>query len=111
MKLLLFDHNLSPKLVERLEDLFPNSLHVIDAGLDKASDREVWDFARNNGFIITTKDADFTELGVLWGFPPKVIWIRRGNCSTRTIEKLLRDSADAINNLDNDTSTGILILY
>jgi len=82
VKLLLFDQNLSPRLVTRLTDVYPNSLHVDTLGLGTSSDRDVWEYARLNAFIIVTKDADFSELSVLLGTPPKVIWIRRGNCYT-----------------------------
>ncbi|WP_017303914.1 DUF5615 family PIN-like protein [Spirulina subsalsa] len=81
---LLFDHNLSPRLVQRLADLFPESTHVY------SNDREVWDYAKHDEFIIVTKDSDYNELLTLRGFPPKVIWIRRGNCSTTDIETILR---------------------
>ncbi|MFB2979897.1 DUF5615 family PIN-like protein [Microseira sp. BLCC-F43] len=80
MKLLLFDQNLSPRLVDRLADIYPGSVHVDAIGLPTAPDREVWEFARQYDYIIVTKDADFSELSLLLGFPPKVIWIRRGNC-------------------------------
>jgi predicted nuclease of predicted toxin-antitoxin system len=111
MKLLLFDHNLSPRLVEQIGDLFPGSVHVSSVQLDTATDREVWEYAREHGYIITTKDADFSELGVVWGFPPKVIWIRRGNCSTKEIEQLIRDNYEAISDLGDDEATGVLALF
>jgi len=56
---LLFDQNLSPKLVDRFSDLFPDSRHVRDVGLSEASDREVWEFARASGLAIVSKDSDF----------------------------------------------------
>ena len=95
MKLLLFDQNLSPKLLTRLQDLYPGSTHVEALGLGSASDQTIWDFAASGDYIIVTKDADFTELSVVRGIPPKVIWIRRGNCSTKDIEQLLRNSYEA----------------
>lgn len=110
MKLLLFDQNLSPRLVDRLDDLFPGSKHVSGVNLDTATDEAVWLFARENGFIITTKDADFTELAVVRGFPPKVLWIRRGNCSTKDIEALIRRNVAAIIALGEDADTGVLAL-
>lgn len=73
MKLLLFDQNLSPRLVKRLADLYPDSTHVDTLGFGSSSDREIWDFARINDYVIVTKDADFGELSVLRGVPPKVI--------------------------------------
>jgi predicted nuclease of predicted toxin-antitoxin system len=108
---LLFDHNLSPKLVQRLADLWPDSAHVYALGLDEADDREVWDYAQRHDFIIVTKDSDYNELLTLRGFPPKVIWIRRGNCSTNDIEAILRTHAANIKTLTNDSTLGILTLY
>jgi predicted nuclease of predicted toxin-antitoxin system len=61
--------------------------------------------------MIVTKDADFSELGILRGFPPKIIWIRRGNCSTQDIEMILRENFSAISDLSEDQETGILTLF
>lgn len=111
MKLLLFDQNLSPRLVELLADIYPGSVHVDRIGLADAPDREVWEYARQHDCIIVTKDADFSELSLLLGFPPKVIWIRRGNCSTGDIERMLRDNYDAIATLSEAPNTGIITLF
>jgi predicted nuclease of predicted toxin-antitoxin system len=83
---LLFDQNLSPRLINLLSDLFPDSNHVFPLGLDKSEDTAIWEHARQNNFTLVTKDADFGDLSILRGFPPKVIWIRRGNCRTSEIE-------------------------
>jgi predicted nuclease of predicted toxin-antitoxin system len=91
---LLFDQNLSPKLVNRLADLFPDSKHVLTLGLDCADDDAVWDFARQNGFAIVTKDADYNNLSVLRGAPPKVIWLLTGNCTTSHVEAVFRARAN-----------------
>jgi len=111
MKALLIDANLSPKLVDTMADIYPNSTHVSSVGLGNEFDREVWEYARQNDLLIVTKDADFSELSVLLGFPPKVIWVRRGNCSTRDIEHLLRENLEAISNLSESLATGVLALY
>lgn len=111
MKLLLFDQNLSPRLVGQLADIYPGSVHVSMVGLGTASDKAVWEYARQQDYMITTKDADFSELGLLWGFPPKIVWIRRGNCSTIEIENLLRSNYDAIVALSEDQDTGVLALF
>lgn len=108
---LLFDQNLSPKLVTRLAVLYPGSNHVYHAQKDQVSDEELRDYARREGFVIVTKDSDFSDLCILLGFPPKVIWIRRGNCSTRTIETILRDHREDIEALDRDEIVGILTLF
>jgi len=110
MRVLLFDQNLSPRLVDRLADLYPHSIHVSAVGLSTALDLRIWEYARENDYIIVTKDADFSELGLLHGFPPKVIWIRRGNCSTAEIEALLRESHEVIRAMSDDPNTGILTL-
>ena len=109
MKLLL-DQNLSPRLVGRLSDLYPDSAHVSEYGLSHAKDTEVWEHARDHGFIIVSKDTDFSEMSVVRGFPPKVIWIRRGNCSTREIEAILRENHRANEELAQSTRYGILLL-
>ncbi len=84
---LLFDQNLSPKLIRQLEDLYPNSNHLELLGLGTADDETIWEHAKQNDFVVVTKDADFADLSVFRGFPPKVIWIRRGNCSTNDIKR------------------------
>jgi len=108
---LLFNHNLSPKLVNRLADLFPESTHIYTLGMDQADDREEWSYAQNNGLTIVTRDSDYNELLVLQGFPPKVIWIRRGNCFTSAIEAMLRSHLVDIQTLSSDSSLGLLTLY
>ena len=108
---LLFDHNLSPRLVNRLADLYPDSNHVYPVGLDTAPDQEIWDYARREGFLIVTKDADFGELCLLLGFPPKIIWIRRGNCQTSNIETLLRQHYADVEALNKDEIIGVLTLF
>lgn len=109
MKLLL-DHNLSFKLVAQLADLFPHISHVYTHGLDEVGDVVVWEFARREGYTLVTKDSDFNDLIPLRGFPPKVVWLRIGNCKTREVEALLRLHYKAITDLENDTTTAILIL-
>jgi predicted nuclease of predicted toxin-antitoxin system len=107
---LLFDQNLSPRLVNRLAAHYPASAHVSMLGLDQALDVEVWDYARDQGFTIVTKDADFSDLNVLLGFPPKVVWLRIGNCPTQVIEDVLRLHRPTIEALHHDPNTGIVEL-
>ncbi len=87
---LLFDHNLSYKLVGRLADLFPDSEHVRNVNLYEADDRTIWDYAGAKGLAIVSKDEDFHQLSFLYGAPPKVVWVRLGNCTTSGIEQALR---------------------
>lgn len=87
---LLFDENLSFRLPRVLADLFPESRHVEDVGLEQSDDESIGHYAVEHGFAIVTKDAEFAEHCLVKGAPPKVVWIRRGNCSTATVESLLR---------------------
>ena len=89
MKLLL-DNNLSPRLCRTLRDLWPEMIHVRDVGLEAVDDPVVWDYARQRGFTIVSKDSDFNNLSFLFGAPPKVMWIQLGNCSTVEVETVLR---------------------
>ncbi len=106
---LLFDQNLSPRLVWRLADVFPDSQHVFPLGLHYASDEDVWRYARDHACIIVTKDIDFSELSTLRGFPPKVIWLGVGNCTTGEAEALLRRHQTAIRQLYAAPDTGTLV--
>lgn len=87
---LLFDQNLSYKLVSALEEEFPGSAHVREVGLSSSDDLAVWEYAKEFGFTIVSKDTDFSQRSFLFGFPPKLIWLKLGNCSTKRIEKVLR---------------------
>jgi predicted nuclease of predicted toxin-antitoxin system len=107
---LLFDQNLSPKLAEYFNSSFAGSQHLQSLKLDKSSDTSVWEFAKSNEFTIVTKDNDFNNLVAFWGFPPKVIWIRRGNCSTSDIKELLSFNIDKIKAFILDSTNGILTL-
>jgi predicted nuclease of predicted toxin-antitoxin system len=93
---LLFDQNLSYKLCDRLADCFPDSTQVRLAGLDRADDRAIWEFAKAGGYAIVTQDADFADMAALYGPPPKVIWLRCGNQTSEFIEQLFRRHAGAI---------------
>ncbi|MBI5471649.1 MAG: DUF5615 family PIN-like protein [Ignavibacteriae bacterium] len=93
---LLFDQHLSPKLPKLLADVFPESKHVSNVGLSEEDDNVIWQFAKKNDFVIVTKDSDYDWLATLRGFPPQVIWLRMGNCTTRQIEAALRRNQEAI---------------
>jgi len=107
---LLFDQNLSPRLVALLADVFAGSLHVRQAGLERADDDAVWRFARDNGFAIVSKDSDFQERSQIAGSAPRVVWIRRGKCSTQEIEAMLRKHALRIAALEQEAEIGFLVL-
>lgn len=107
---LLFDENLSPKLPNRMSDLFPNSLHVREVGMKATTDSVVWDYAKKNDLMIVSKDADMHDFSLVFGNPPKVIWLRLGNCSTKQVEKLLRRNFQTIKLFYDDKSLSLLAL-
>jgi predicted nuclease of predicted toxin-antitoxin system len=104
---LLFDQNLSPKLTTYFDD----AVHVRNLGLDESDDLFVWEYAKSNSFTIVTKDSDFNNIVSLFGFPPKVIWLRKGNCSTTLIKEILSEHTDVISLFINDTENGILSIF
>lgn len=107
---LLFDENVSPRLVAALSDEFPGSVHVRDLGMARASDAAIWAYARDHGLTILSKDSDFHQVSFLRGPPPKVIWIRRGNCSTGDIEALVRSNRSEILAFGADGEAAFLAL-
>jgi predicted nuclease of predicted toxin-antitoxin system len=107
---LLFDENLSPALVQRLANLFPESSHVHDCSLGAALDEEIWRYAARQGFVIVSKHLDFHDRSLLLGGPPKLIWLRVGNCSTASVENLLRDYSAEMFAFESRPNETVLIL-
>ncbi len=107
---LLFDQNISHRLIEPLSSLYPDSLHVRMVGLKAADDDSIWAFARQHGFVIVSKDSDFYQRSLLFGFPPKVIWIRRGNCSTETIAQILTGHHPDLESFHRDKRHAYLVV-
>ena len=88
---LLFDEQLSEDLSHLLHDIFPDSLHIRQIGASGATDATVWQLAVDHGCLLVTKDEDFHRLSILLGSPPKVVWVRLGNCGTEDVAQLLRE--------------------
>ena len=109
MKLLL-DENLSPRLIEQFGDLYPGSRHVDQCELGRAEDAAIWEYARKAGFAILSKDSDFAERSVLFGAPPKIIWLSVGNAGTLRIAQLLRDRLPDLVRFENDSESSLLVV-
>ena len=107
---LLFDQNLSYRLAVRLADVYPGSMHVRELGMASADDKEVWEQAMAGGFAVVSKDSDFYQRSLVLGHPPKLVWIRRGNCSTSEAEEILRRHAEDLLRFDRDQVAAALIL-
>lgn len=109
--ILLFDQNLSFRLPRALADLYPGALHVKHLGLTASDDKEVWLYAAANDCAIVSKDSDFYQRSLLHGHPPKILWIRRGNCSTKIVEQMLRQHRDDIERFMLDPGSACLMLW
>lgn len=110
MARLLFDENLSHLLVDLIAADFPASSHVRNCGLKGADDSEVWRYAAQNGFTIVSKDGDLHQMSLLYGAPPKVIWLRLGNCRTDEVLGQLRANRATILDFVNDAEGALLVI-
>ncbi|MEG3934844.1 MULTISPECIES: DUF5615 family PIN-like protein [unclassified Microcoleus] len=109
MKLLL-DENLSDRILQRIIGLYPDSAHVKTLGLTNTDDAEIWEYAKANDFVIVSKDSDFHQRSLLYGHPPKFIYLRVGNCSTSKIVQIMRDEIDIISHFGDREAESILVL-
>lgn len=109
MKLLL-DENLSDRVVPLIIDLYPESSHVKHHDLVRVDDQAIWRFARENGYMIVSKDADFHQLALLAGHPPKVLYLRLGNVSTASIVARLRRDVDSVEAFGADTEGSVYVV-
>lgn len=105
---LLFDQNISPKIVKQIESEFPDSKQVRHVSLEDASDGAIFDYAKKHNFAIVTFDADFVDLNVVRGIPPKIIWLKTGNLTTKSISELLKNNISTIHNFLESTEEDIL---
>ena len=110
MKLLL-DQNLSYKLVAELQAAFPGTAHVLRLQLDQSPDTELREYAAQHEFTLVTKNTDLVDLCVFRGAPPKVVWLRVGNCATSIIREVLRNNTDVITTFGEDHSRVVLSLF
>jgi predicted nuclease of predicted toxin-antitoxin system len=107
---LLLDENLSDRIIHTIVDLYPNSEHVKTLGLINTDDALIWEYAKINAFVIVSKDSDFHQRSLLYGHPPKFIYLRIGNCPTSKITQILRDNLDVIVQFENSETESLLVL-
>ena len=99
---LLFDQNISFRVLRLLSDCFADCCHVRSVGLNDCNDAKIWQYAKQNAFTVVTFDADFFDMSVLRGFPPKIVWLRTGNLTTSEIaERIILNYANIISFVDN----------
>ncbi len=99
-----------PRLTNTLEDIFPNTIHVREIGFVEATDTEIWNYAKANDLTIVSKYTDFQQRSLLLGHPPKVVWLRVGNCPAETVEDLLRKHSISIHTFVLDEKKSYLVL-
>lgn len=109
MKLLL-DENLSDRIINKIIDLYPNSKHVKTLSLTNTDDALIWEYAKANSFVIVSKDSDFHQRSLLYGHPPKFIYLRIGNSPTSKIVQILRDNFVTIAQFHSSEVESILVL-
>jgi predicted nuclease of predicted toxin-antitoxin system len=107
---LLLDENLSDRIIAKIIDLYPDSEHVKTLGLTNTDDVLIWEYSKVNDFIIVSKDSDFHQRSLLYGHPPKFIYLRIGNSSTARIVHILRDKFDIISQFGDSEIESILVL-
>lgn len=107
---LLFDENLSYRLAGRLHILYPESSYVEAHSLGNTDDAIIWNFAKRNDFIIVSKDEDFYQRSLMYGPPPKLIYLRVGNCPTDRVFQLFRLNHDLIAAFIDDEVAAVLVL-
>jgi predicted nuclease of predicted toxin-antitoxin system len=110
MKLLL-DENLSRRIVPLLQTAYPGTSQIALLKLETASDREIWEFAKSNDFVIVTRDSDFHELSTLYSAPPSVVWLKTGNQSRISVLGYLLDHAEEINSALQQNNKSCIEIY
>jgi len=93
---LLFDQNISFRVLKGLQNIFPFVKQVRELNLENSTDREIWEYAKREGYTIVTFDSDFYDLTIVLGIPPKIIWLRFGNTSTDNLIKILTENQSII---------------
>lgn len=107
----LFDQNISHRILKIIPETYSESTSVKGEGLINAPDIEIWNFAKVHNYTIVTQDSDFNDLNSLYGFPPKIIWLRTGNLKTQIIVDILMKHSDEIEKFLNDDDYGCFEIY
>ncbi|MEW9807220.1 DUF5615 family PIN-like protein [Mesorhizobium marinum] len=107
---LLLDQNISRRVALALGAHGIEIQHVSSCGLGSASDARIWNFAKDNGYAILSKDADFHHMSFTFGAPPKTIWLRLGNCSTREIAASISRNLPAIAIFLDDADSALMVI-
>jgi predicted nuclease of predicted toxin-antitoxin system len=107
---LFFDENLSEHLPKRLAKEFPDSSHPRLTNLAGATDKRIREYARENEFMLVTRDNDLVQLAQFYGAPPKVIWLKLHNPGTQTVVRILKLNIEQIEAFALDSVKSILVI-
>lgn len=99
---ILFDQNISFRIINKIKHLFPEAQQVRELGLENSTDIEIWNFANQNNFTIITFDSDFFDISNIKGHPPKIIWLKTGNCTTNNVIEILTNKFEIIKDFLTD---------
>jgi predicted nuclease of predicted toxin-antitoxin system len=99
---LLFDQNISHRLISLIQDILPVARQLRHLGLENYSDKQIWEFAKEHDYTIVTFDGDFYDFSLVWGHPPKIIWIRTYNQTTKNVEEILRKYLNTLIDFQGD---------
>ena len=105
---LLFDQNISQRILKKLPETYSGSSHVKTEGLLNASDLEIWEYANFHQFIIVTLDSDFNDIFLLNGFSPKILWFRTLNLRSEELSFILINQQSDIQDFINSDDLGCL---
>ena len=108
---LLFDQNISFRVVKQLKALLPDIKSIRECGLFNADDYEIWEYARQNDYTVVTVDKDIPTIGSVKGFPPKIIWLRTGNIKNQVIVLLFEERSSEFVDFINNEQTGCMMIY
>ena len=93
---LLFDQNISFRVIQKIAHVYDSALQVVELGLQNNTDISIWEYAKENDFTIVTFDSDFYDIANIKGHPPKIIWLRIGNTRTEGIAQTLIKKSEHI---------------
>jgi predicted nuclease of predicted toxin-antitoxin system len=107
---LLFDQNISPRLIFLIQDILPEAKQVRQINLENSSDKQIWEYAKEHDFTIVTFDGDFYDFSLVWGHPPKIVWIRSYNQTTKIVDEILRKHFNTLLDFQDDKELACLEL-
>ena len=95
MNRLLIDENLPFSLGSRLGVDYIHAPQIAE----QASDSLLWQQARENDWVVLTRDTDFFDRLLVRGTPPKIVWVRLGNVRKNDLLRMLEDRWPAVQKL------------